>query len=207
MSGPAAPRRRAVFLDRDGVLSVPEFRDGRSFAPRRLEDFCLYPDAAAAVRALRAAGFVTVVVTNQPDVGAGLVPREVVEAMHARLLAETAVDRIEVAYETAAAGGPRRKPAPGMLLDAAAALGLDLARSYMLGDRAGDVEAGLRAGCIPVFIDLGYTAEPRPTGQAATLRSLREAVAWILARERDIARDDQGRAARVEETRWHGSRI
>src|SRR5215831_18511064 len=65
--------RPAVFLDRDGVIVVPEFRDGRSFAPRRLEDFRLYPDAAASLQKLKQAGFLLAVVTNQPDVGDGLI--------------------------------------------------------------------------------------------------------------------------------------
>ena len=69
-TGPA--RKRAVFLDRDGVLTIPEFRDGRSFAPTRLADFRIYEDAAAAVDALKKAGYVVIVVTNQPDVGTGL---------------------------------------------------------------------------------------------------------------------------------------
>ena len=87
---------RAVFLDRDGVLAVPEFRDGRSFAPRRVVDFRLYEDAAASVARLKAAGFTTVVVTNQPDVGDGLVELSVVEEMH-RIMAEALpVDAIEV---------------------------------------------------------------------------------------------------------------
>ena len=72
----------AVFLDRDGVIVVPEFRDQRSFAPRRLQDFRLYPEAAASLGRLKRAGFLLAVVTNQPNVGRGLIPRSEVEAMH-----------------------------------------------------------------------------------------------------------------------------
>jgi len=179
--------RRGVILDRDGVLVIPEFRCGRSFAPRRLEDFRLYPDAAGSVRALKAAGFVVIVATNQPDVGAGLMERAVLEEMHHRLRAEAPVDDIEVCTETRAQATDRRKPGPGMLLDAARIWRLDPGVSYAVGDRATDVEAACRAGFIPVFIDRGYTAEPQPTRHAATVYSLGEATDWILSRESNAA--------------------
>ena len=175
-------RRRAVFLDRDGVLTVPEFRNGRSYAPRTLDAFRLYPDAEPSVRDLKDAGFIVIVATNQPDVGAGLVEQGVIEEMHARLRAAVGVDDIEVCYETRSQASDRRKPGFGMLLSAARGWGLDLASSYLVGDRHSDVQAALGAGCVPIFIDLGYT-EPPPTEQAATVGSLREAADWILRRE------------------------
>lgn len=180
-----AGRRRAVFLDRDGVLTIPQFRDGRSYAPTALADFHIYDDAPAAVAALKAAGFLVIVATNQPDVGAGLVPQTAVEEMHRILRAKTAVDDVEVCYETRAeaegkGNSARRKPGCGMLLDAARKWGIDLPASYMVGDRDSDVAAGRKAGCVALFIDRGYTAEARPTEQAATVASLAEAADWIL---------------------------
>jgi D-glycero-D-manno-heptose 1,7-bisphosphate phosphatase len=175
-------RKRAVFLDRDGVLTVPEFRDGRSFAPRTLDEFRLYPDAAPSVGDLKAAGFIVIVATNQPDVGTGVVARSVVEEMHARLRSAVAVDDIEVCYDTSAEATDRRKPGSGMLLNAARVWDLELEQSYLVGDRWSDVTAAVSAGCIPIFVDLGYS-EPLPTEQAATVGSLREATDWILRRE------------------------
>ena len=177
-----AATRRAVFLDRDGVLTIPEFREGRSFAPRTLDAFQLYADAAASVRDLKRAGFVVIVATNQPDVGAGLVNESVILEMHERLRAAVPIDDIEVCYETRAQATNRRKPGAGMLIDAAAKWRIDLGASYLVGDRGSDVEAALTAGCIAVFIDLGYS-EPPPRGQAARVRSLREAADWIMCRE------------------------
>jgi transaldolase len=175
-------RRRAVFLDRDGVLSVPEFRDGRSFAPRSMDLFRLYPEAAGSVAKLKQAGYIVIVATNQPDVGAGLTEQHVVEEMHAQLRSQVAVDDIEVCYDTQDEATERRKPNPGMLRDAAAKWDLDLEASYMVGDRKSDVEAAVRAGCTPVFIDLDYS-EPLPSEQAVTVRTLAEAADWILRRE------------------------
>lgn len=180
----AAPNR-AVFLDRDGVLTIPEFRNGRSYAPQSLETYEFYPGAARAVKRLKDAGFTTIVVTNQPDVGAGLVPRALIDTMHERLRAAMPVDDVEVATETREqAQGllmDRRKPGIGMLMSAAKRWNIDLISSYMVGDRASDVEAGLAAGCTSVFIDLGYESEPVAAGQAVTVSSLSEAAAWIVA--------------------------
>lgn len=171
---------RAVFLDRDGVLTVPEFRDGRSFAPRRLADFRLYDDAASCLSRLKAAGFTLVVVTNQPNVANGLVEQSVVEAMHRRLAAELPVDAIEVCYHRRADACECRKPKPGMLRRAAARLGIDCARSVMIGDRGTDVAAGQAAGCATILIDLGYRGEP-PGMPDHTVASLTEATDIVLA--------------------------
>jgi D-glycero-D-manno-heptose 1,7-bisphosphate phosphatase len=150
---------RAVFLDRDGVLVVPEFRDGRSFAPRRIADFRLYEEAAPCLERMKTAGFKLVVVTNQPDVGNGLVERAVIEEMHHRLATALPVDAIEVCYHAPSDNCDCRKPKPGMLRRAAGRLGLDCARSIMIGDRGSDVAAGRAAGCRTIFIDLGYREE------------------------------------------------
>lgn len=169
----------AVFLDRDGVLVVPEFRDGRSYAPRDLANYAFYPDAAASVAALKADGFLTIVVTNQPDIGAGLISAQTVEEMHRMLQQAMPVDSIRVCAHTRADKCDCRKPAPGLLLKAAQDFGIDLDRSYMIGDRSSDVEAGKAAGCRTIFIDLGYTAELRPDDADWTVASLAEATVII----------------------------
>lgn len=178
----SASKHPAVFLDRDGVIVVPEMRDGRSYAPRRLEDFALYPDAAAALGRLKDAGYLLVVVTNQPDVGKGLVSRETVDLMHGRMLQTLPVDQIEACFHTQTQDCACRKPKAGMLLKAAQDLKIDLARSIMVGDRASDVAAGEAAGCATVFIDLDYTSEPKPQSQNHTVRSIAEAADVILGK-------------------------
>jgi D-glycero-D-manno-heptose 1,7-bisphosphate phosphatase len=173
--------RRAVFLDRDGVLVVPEMRDGRSFAPRRLENFHFYPDAKAALDRLKGAGYLVVVVTNQPEVGNGLISHSTMEQMHDRLWQELPIDWIEVCCHTQADGCACRKPKPGMLLNAAHQCGIDLKNSFMIGDRASDVAAGVAAGCETVFIDLDYVSEPKPESFTHRVRSIAEAAEIILA--------------------------
>jgi len=173
--------QRAVFLDRDGVLTIPEFRDGRSFAPRTLDAFRVYPEAKQALLRLQKAGFVMVVVTNQPDVATGDLPRRTLDEMHRRLMEHLPIEGIEVSTATRAAPDRRRKPEPGMLIDAAGKWDIDLSQSYMVGDRATDITCGVRAGCRTVFVDHGYRAEERPTEQDATVSGIAEAAKWIIA--------------------------
>lgn len=173
-------RNRAVFLDRDGVLNRAVVRDGRPYPPATVEDFEILPEAAEAARKLRDAGFLLIVATNQPDVARGTQRREVVEAMNARLLEAMPIAEIRVCYEDGD-DCPRRKPNPGLLLEAAEAHAIDLSASYMVGDRWRDVEAGRRAGCRTVFIDRGYR-ERRPEPPADhDAADLSEAAAWILS--------------------------
>jgi D-glycero-D-manno-heptose 1,7-bisphosphate phosphatase len=179
MVGRSSSLRPAVFLDRDGVIVVPEFRDGRSFAPTRLADFRLYPEAVPSLHRLKRAGFLLAVVTNQPDVGNGLTARSEVEAMHEHMRQVLPVDVIKVCFHSHADRCQCRKPNPGMLLEAASELGIDLAKSYMVGDRASDVEAGRRTGCATLFIDLDY-AEPAPSAPDYVVRSVAEAADVII---------------------------
>jgi D-glycero-D-manno-heptose 1,7-bisphosphate phosphatase len=174
---------RAVFLDRDGVLNAAVVRNGKPYPPGTVAEFQLLPGAAEGCRQLHAAGYVLVVATNQPDVGRGTLSQAAVEAMHVRLgqlIPEIA--RIEVCYDPGGTTPPSefRKPAPGMLRRAAAALDLDLPRSWMIGDRWRDVDCGARAGCHTIFVDWGYN-EPLRARPDFTVRSLAEAAGIILA--------------------------
>lgn len=148
--------RAAVFLDRDGVLNGCLVRNGKPYAPRTAAQFRLLPGVRSGVHALREAGYLIVVVTNQPDIGNGLVDPAVVEAMHDRLRAALAPDSIEVCPHSQDAGCDCRKPKPGLLARAAARLGIDPARSFMVGDRWSDVAAGAAFGCCTVLVQRGY---------------------------------------------------
>jgi D-glycero-D-manno-heptose 1,7-bisphosphate phosphatase len=172
---------RAVFLDRDGVLNANLVRNNRPYAPRRLEEFEVMPGVEAAVRQIKAAGFLTIVATNQPDVADGITPRATVDAMHAELHRRMPLDDIKVCFHNNAAHCTCRKPLPGLLLEAAANHGIDLATSYMVGDRWRDIKAGQAAGCHSVFIDYGFTQEEAIEPDAIA-KSLPEAVAYILGR-------------------------
>jgi D-glycero-D-manno-heptose 1,7-bisphosphate phosphatase len=177
--------KRAVFLDRDGVLTRALVRDGIAYAPITPAEMEIDADAPAALARLKAAGFLLVVITNQPDVARGITRFEDVEAMHAILRAALPLDAFFVCYHDNQDGCDCRKPQPGMLLDAAAAHGIDLAASFMVGDRWRDVEAGAAAGCRTVWIDRGYTERAPASLPDARVDSLRAAADWIVARAPD----------------------
>jgi D-glycero-D-manno-heptose 1,7-bisphosphate phosphatase len=155
--------RRAVFLDRDGVINRALERDSKPYPPRTLDEFDILPDVPAACAKLKAAGFLLVVVTNQPDVGRGTLKKEIVESIHAEMCRQLPIDRVEVCYHPGQGTSECdcRKPKPGMLLRAAKELGIDLAQSWMVGDRWRDIDCGHAAGCRTVFIDRGYAEELR----------------------------------------------
>jgi D-glycero-D-manno-heptose 1,7-bisphosphate phosphatase len=171
-----------VFLDRDGVLNRAFVRDGKAHPPPTLDDFEVLPGVAEALRALDAAGFMLIVVTNQPDVARGLQRREVVEEMHRRLREALPIDDVKVCYDTDGPTSTWHKPKPGMLLAAARERDIDLARSYMVGDRWRDVGAGKAAGCFTIFIERGY-AERLIDRPDAVCSDLVQAVDIILANE------------------------
>lgn len=175
--------RRAVFLDRDGVLNRSVIREGKPYPPARAAEFQLYPDAVRGCERLKSVGFALIVVTNQPDVGRGTQQRALVEEMHRMLqLLIPAIDRIEVCYHGGEGYGEScdcRKPKPGMLRHAAEEMRIDLGASYLIGDRWRDVDCARAAGCQSVFIDCGY-AERLPASPNFTVANFTEAVDVVL---------------------------
>ncbi len=157
-----ASPRRAVFLDRDGVINRTIVRAGKPYPPDTIEEFAILDGVGEACRLLRESGFLLIVVTNQPDVGRGTQSIEMVEKMHRVMNQSLPIDHIEMccdAHDTPESN--RRKPKPGMVLDAARELNIDLQSSYMVGDRWRDVDCGYAAGCTTVFIDCGYDEQLR----------------------------------------------
>jgi D-glycero-D-manno-heptose 1,7-bisphosphate phosphatase len=176
-------RKRAVFLDRDGVLNRSVIRDGLPFPPANAAEFELYPDVPQGCLELKEAGFHLIVVTNQPDVGRGTQSRELVATIHAKLCEELPMlDGIEVCFHAGARHGEPcdcRKPKPGLLLRAASTHDLDLKRSFLVGDRWRDVDCAHAAGCRAVFIDHGYRESLREKPEFIVM-TFREAVRTIL---------------------------
>lgn len=173
---------KAVFLDRDGVINRPIIVDGKPHPPRTVADFEILAGVNQACSDLKKAGYLLVVVTNQPDVGRGILKKEVVEAIHETMMRQLPVDRVEVCYHAGTEFGEKcecRKPQPGMLVNAAIALDVDLSRSFMVGDRWRDISCGKRAGCRTIFIDWDYN-EPLREQPDFRVANLSEAVEWIL---------------------------
>lgn len=167
-----------MFLDRDGVLAEAIVRaDGKSYAPTRVEDFALVAGAGAQVQRLRDAGFLCIVFTNQPELANGELLRADLDTMHQQLAAAVPLDDIYVCPHDKSEGCPCHKPATAMLDDAAARWGVNLATSYVIGDRWRDVDAGRNAGCYSILIDRPYSAASQADARVATLT---EAVDTVL---------------------------
>lgn len=175
-------KRAAVFLDRDGVINRPVLIKGRPHPPATLAAFEVLPGVPPALKMLKSHGYSLIVVTNQPDVARGSGCRATIDRMHEMLRQRLPIDAILTCFHDDADGCECRKPRPGLLLRAAEDLGLDLARSFMVGDRWRDIEAGRRAGCGTFFVDRGYD-EARPSAFDYLVGSLPEAAGIITARE------------------------
>lgn len=171
--------RPGVFLDRDGVLNR-SFTEGTSpVPPRRREEFELLPGVVEACRSFADAGLALVVVTNQPDLARGVLDAGELEAMHDVLRATLPLDDIVVCPHDSHDGCWCRKPRPGMILDAARRLDLDLDLSVGVGDRWRDVDAAHRAGIHAVYVDWGL-GEPLRDSPDARFGSLAEARDHVL---------------------------
>ena len=173
---------RIVFLDRDGVINRAIERDGKPYPPRTLADFQILPGVPEACAKLKAAGFLLVVATNQPDVGRGTLEQSAVARIHVHLMTQLPIDRVEVCYHPGQglSNCECRKPKPGMLLRAAKDLQADLTKCWMVGDRWRDVDAGHAAGCKTIFIDYDYSEELKQRPDF-TAKNLLEAVEIILS--------------------------
>jgi len=172
--------RPAVFLDRDGVLNRSIVRGGKPYPPRSLAELEVLPGVPEALGRLRRAGFLLVGVTNQPDVARGTQRREVVEAINAALSAALPLDDIVTCYDDG--DSPRRKPNPGMILEAAAKHNIALGHSFLIGHRWKDIEAGRRAGCRTVLLDYQYQeAKPPSITSDFITGDITTAAHWILA--------------------------
>jgi len=148
--------RRAVFFDRDGTLMEDA---GYCGDPARVK---VYPGVSGALGRLKAAGFAAVIVSNQSGIGRGLITEAQYRAVEREFLRQTGAGLIDASYFCPdAPGAPStcRKPEPGMLLDASRDLGLDLALSWLVGDKSADIECGRRAGTRTILVFTGYGAQ------------------------------------------------
>ena len=180
---------KAVFLDRDGVLNQSVVREGVPRPPNGVEDLVVYPEAAEALRRLKEAGYLLIVVTNQPDIARGTQTRDAVDAINAALGAALPIDEFVVCAHDNADNCTCRKPKPGMVLEAAVRYAVDLGRSFLIGDRWRDIDCGAAAGVRTVFIDRGYRERAPQHAPDVVAESVREAAEWILDSERQLAAD------------------
>ena len=172
---------KAVFLDRDGVLVKSFVKKGKAYAPTKYKDFKIYKDSEKCIKKLNSLGFLTIVVTNQPDVGKKLISKDTLKKMHTSLIKKTKINKIYTCTHTAQQKCKCRKPMSGMLIEAARINRINLKKSYMIGDRYMDILCGNRVGCKTIFINRNYK-EKKPIQQIASVKNLREATNFIINR-------------------------
>ena len=168
---------KAIFLDADGVLNKVIIKNGKPVAPTTLAELDIPAEVKPSLNQLKAVGYLLICVTNKPDIERGLMTQVEVDAIYNKLGSDLPLDDIFICYKE---NSPCYKPNPGLLLDAAKKYAIDLAQSYMIGDRWRDVGAGQNAGCKTIWIDRGYIEQkPNPPADH-TVYSLAEATQWIL---------------------------
>jgi D-glycero-D-manno-heptose 1,7-bisphosphate phosphatase len=170
--------RQAVFFDRDGTLMEEVHYCGDPAKVR------VYPKVPEALRALKQAGFLNFIVSNQSGIGRGLITEAQYHAVQRELLRQIGEELIDAAYfcpDAPDIPSLRRKPEPGMLLEASAKFGVDLSASYMVGDKAADIACGRRAGAGTLLVLTGYGRQQAcvPDFTAADAAG---AADWILQR-------------------------
>jgi D-glycero-D-manno-heptose 1,7-bisphosphate phosphatase len=171
---------RAVFLDRDGVVLNATVRDGKPYPPAELKASEFAPGAHDAMHRLKRAGFLLILITNQPDVARGSQSRLTVEAINQYVCGQVPIDDCFVCYHDDRDACDCRKPLPGLILRAAKRYSINLKGSFVIGDRWRDIDAGYAAGCRTAWIDFGY-CERLPTHPPdITVKTLTDAVGWIL---------------------------
>jgi D-glycero-D-manno-heptose 1,7-bisphosphate phosphatase len=169
--------RPAVFLDRDGTLMEDPGYVGDPALVRVL------PGVPEALRRLKNAGFELVIITNQSGIGRGKFTEADFDAVQRRLLAELGPDLIDATYMCSDIPGianTRRKPSPAMLREAAESRGLDLAQSWMIGDKDIDVQCGLNAGTRAILVLTGQSDDAAGKGAVFVAKTLADAAEFIL---------------------------
>jgi D-glycero-D-manno-heptose 1,7-bisphosphate phosphatase len=170
--------RKAVFLDRDGVINSSVVINGKPYPPNKLDQLRILPNVDLAINLFKKSGYLCIVVTNQPDVARGKIGLESVDEINQFLLKHLSLDEFYACYHDDSDNCECRKPKPGSILLAAKKHNISLHQSYMIGDRWRDIEAGENAGCKTVFIDYNYV-EKRPANPTYTVSSLLEAAQII----------------------------
>jgi len=171
--------RRAAFLDRDGVLNQTQLHGGIPKPPNSPGEVEILEGVFEAVILLKLHGYLPVVVSNQPDVARGTKSREEIEAINSLIGSKLQIEHFYTCFHDDLDHCLCRKPAPGLISQAAAELKLDISSSFLVGDRWRDIAAGQAAGCQSYFIDYSYP-EKRPDLPYFKVKSLMEATRIVI---------------------------
>ena len=169
--------KKAVFLDRDGVINKVIIKDGKAYSPRDFSEFEFIENIAEQIKKIKGAGYYIIVVTNQPDIARGEMDISELNKMTKSIKANLSVDEISICPHDDIDNCNCRKPKPGMLVDAAKRFEIDLTTSFLIGDGWKDMEAAKNAGCMGILIDTLYN---KGVDCFRRVQDIREAVNIIL---------------------------
>jgi D-sedoheptulose 7-phosphate isomerase len=178
---------RAVFLDRDGIVNRVILRDGKPFSPRTIKEFVFNNGIENFLTESRKAGFLNIVITNQPDIARGLMGSDAVKQMHDLIMQRLPVDDVFFCPHDDKDNCRCRKPKPGMLTDAAEKWNINLTASFVIGDQWKDVQAGIKAGCVAILLDCPYNKNVECDHRIPDLHS---ALSIIKCSKMGVAMDD-----------------
>ncbi|MDC1094158.1 HAD-IIIA family hydrolase [Planktomarina temperata] len=170
----------AIFLDRDGVINEAIVKQGLPFPPQNMSELIILEETKDAVNSLKKMGFKLIVVTNQPDVGRGTQEKRYVEEINSEITRQLPVDDIIVCYHDDKDNCDCRKPLPGLLLDGAKRFNVCLSKSYIIGDRWKDIDAGFAAGCKTVHLNRGYNERASNSRPNFIVQSMKQAKDVII---------------------------
>ena len=170
---------KAIFLDRDGVINKVNLVVGKPRPPKNISELILLPKVDEALQLLKNAGYLLIIITNQPDVARGKMKIETVEVINQFLKNLLPINDIFTCYHDDIEDCNCRKPKPGNILKAANQYNINIQNSFMIGDRWRDVEAGISAGCKTFYIDYNYQ-EKQPQSYDYKVKSLYDAAKIIL---------------------------
>ena len=148
--------KKAVFLDRDGVINEAFIKNGQPSSPNSLDELKILPGVKESILRLKKLNFICLVVTNQPDVPRGKIKKNTVIKMNNYLKKVIELDDILVCYHDEKDNCNCRKPKPGLLLQACKKWNVDFKKSFMIGDRWKDIQAGENVGCKTIYLDYSY---------------------------------------------------
>ena len=173
-------KKKAIFLDRDGVLVKSIIKNKKGYAPRNMKEFSLYPDIANACAKLKKKNYLLIIITNQPDLGEKLIEKKVFNKMNKILNNLINYDKMYIS-KSHSSNSYFRKPNPGLFKLAINRYKIDISKCFMIGDRKSDIDAATKINCKSIFIDRNYKEE-KPKGQIAQVSSLKRAADVILKR-------------------------
>ena len=168
--------KKAIFLDRDGIINKIILRNGKPCSPRIMEEFIILEDTKETVKILKDTGYTIVIVTNQPDVARRLMKIEDLEKMHNIIKEILCPDRILYCPHDDTDNCDCRKPKPGMIIKAANELNINFNKSFVIGDTWKDIEAGKSAGCITILVDTQYNKEVKSDYRINNLKEVIEII-------------------------------